>query len=112
MSPGSTRQRLQQAITRIAKRMARNDDKPNIDQLAIRLSSKYPQSGIALDEICAAILASLYKERDHNAPAMPRPSRPFERLPGLGLNGESRPKEVPKRRLSCRLGETARFPSH
>jgi hypothetical protein len=69
MSPQSTRLRLQKAIIRIVKRAARNGDKPNIDELAIRLSSKYPQSGMTVDEICAEIVSHLSKERDHNTPA-------------------------------------------
>lgn len=64
MNATSTREQLQLAIIRIAKRAANSRRSLNIDDMAIRLSSRYPQSGMTLDEICTAVASQIEKERN------------------------------------------------
>lgn len=66
MNTQSTRQQLQQAILRLTKRKANDQSLSNVDDIALRLSSRYPQSGMTIDEICAEITSRLEQARDQN----------------------------------------------
>jgi hypothetical protein len=66
MKAASTRERLRLAIVRIAKRAANGLSPPDVDDIAIRLSSRYPQSGMTIDEICSEIASVVEKERNQN----------------------------------------------
>jgi hypothetical protein len=59
MKATSTRQQLQQAISRLTRRKANGESLPNVSDIALRLSSRYLQSGMTIDEICAEISAHL-----------------------------------------------------
>ena len=64
MGSYTKREHIKFLIRRLSKRAAREGTEPNIDALAIKLSSKYSQSGISLDEICEEITAHLEEARN------------------------------------------------
>jgi hypothetical protein len=64
MTPPTNRGRLQRAIIRIANRAVRGGEAPNVDAIAIRLSSRYPQSGMTLEAIVAEIQGEIAKRRE------------------------------------------------
>ena len=66
MNATSTREQLQRAIFRIAKRTGNGQSSPDVTGIALRLSSKYPQSGLTIDEICAEITSRLQKDPDQS----------------------------------------------
>lgn len=53
------RELLERAITTSVKRAMTQGQSVDVNALAIRLSSKYPQSGITLDAICDRIEATV-----------------------------------------------------
>jgi hypothetical protein len=66
MNATSARQQLQQAISRLTERKANGESLFNVDAIAIRLSSRYPQSGMTIDQICAEITSRLERAQDMN----------------------------------------------
>jgi len=52
-----------QSIPRIADRVARGSDDSHINKIAIKLSSKYPQSGMTLDAIVAEFRSVIASKR-------------------------------------------------
>jgi len=59
----SKREHIQYLIRRLAKRKTSGGSPPNINDLAIKISSRYPQSGFTLDEICAELATMVANER-------------------------------------------------
>lgn len=64
MNATSTRDQLQRAIFHITRRTGNGQRALDVNDIALRLSSKYPQSGMTIDEICAQITSRLQKEPD------------------------------------------------
>ena len=61
MNADSTRQQLQKAILIITRRASNGHAPANVNELAIKLSSKYPQSGLTIDEICGELTSRIEK---------------------------------------------------
>lgn len=68
------RQLLERAITTAVTREMAQDRTVDVTAMAIRLSSRYPQSGIALDAICGkieAVVAATLEESGKEPPPVP-----------------------------------------
>ena len=64
------RELLERAIRTAVTREMAQDRAIDVTQLAIRLSSRYPQSGIALDTICGKIEAAVAATREKQLPSV------------------------------------------
>jgi hypothetical protein len=64
------RELLERAIRIAVTREMAQDRTIDVTALAIRLSSRYPQSGIALDAICGKIEAEVAATRERQLPSV------------------------------------------